>query len=196
MAAMQSSDALPGSSNAASNDAMNELKIMFFVEENLLKTFKILCMCKTSYENDTLTAVVTQLCTSDVQIKFTEQGYVPFYKFPLLVIPYIYMTKEQILGIKKIVTDLTKQQVTFRASSMMGGGASITCSQPPARIIDPADVLFALHCILLQHCKQNNSPSLIYNTIVQRLACNVDLSRTHIARARNKIKAHYEKSNE
>jgi hypothetical protein len=194
MAATELSDALSSLSNAASNDALLELKNLFFVRDKLHETFKILCMCKTSYENDTLTAVVTQLCTSDVQIKFTEQGFVPFHKFPLLVIPYIYMTKQQLQGIKNIITNLTKNQVTFRASSMMGGGASITCLHQPALIIDPADVLFTLYYLLQQHCKQNKGSSLIYNTIVQRLSCNVDLSRAHIAQAREKIKAHCEKS--
>jgi|TARA_Y100000389_G_scaffold199994_1_gene239533 hypothetical protein len=196
MTTTKSPEVMQGSSHATSNNALDELNKMFFVEEKLTETFKIMCMCKTSYENDTLTTVVTQLCTSDVQIKFTEQGYVPFHNHPLLVIPYMYMTKEQIRGIKKIVDDLSRQQVTFRASSMMGGGASITCSRAPARIIDPVNVLFTLYHILSQHCKQINNPSLIYNTIVQRLACNVDLSRACITQARNKIKSHLQKSRE
>ena len=183
-------------SSTAAHAALQELYAMFFSKEQLLQSLKILCMCKTSCDNDKMTAVVTQLCTSHVQIKFTEQGYVPFFKFPLLVIPYTYMTKEKILGIKYIVTNLSKEQETFRASAMMGGGASLTCLHSPARIVDPAHVLFTLYCLLHHHCKNIQNLNMIYNTIVQRLACNINLSREHIARARDDIKAYIRQSME
>ena len=183
-------------SSTAAHAALQELYVMFFSKENLLQTMKILCTCKTTCENDKMTAVVTQLCTSHVQIKFTEQGYVPFFKCPLLVIPFTYMTKQQILGIKNIITNLAKEQETFRVSSMMGGGASITCLHSPARIIDPAHVLFTLYCLLQQHCKDTQNLHMIYNTIVQRLTCNINLSREHIARARDDIKAYTRQSME
>jgi len=181
----------PTSKNALNSMTnYDKLKDVFFSDDTLIDTFKVICTNANGYQYDTLTSIVTQLCISQVQIKFTEQGFVPFEQCPLLIIPYSCMTKRQILVIKQIVSDMATQLTQFKVSNMMGGGVSITSFEAPTHIIDPGDVLFTLYILLKMHCvKSKTSHDLIYNVIVQRMVCNINISHVHIQRARDKIKA-------
>lgn len=188
---IEANDTMPTLNGAQTMMTLHEkIQHAFFSHSTLKETFNVLCTSTHPYQTDTIISIVTHLCISEIQIKFTDQGFVPFQNCPLLVVPYSCMTKQQILVIKQIVSEIETSPTQFKVSSMMGGGVSITCFETPAHIIDPVDVLFTLYCLLEKHClKSKTNHQMIYNTIVQRLVCNVNLSHVHIQKACDKIKA-------
>lgn len=177
------------SQSMQASTATKKMHDVFFAPDSLDTTFKVLCLSKAASENDCLTTIVTQLCTSAVQVKFTDQGYVPFEKQPLMLIPYKYMNKEQILAIKSIIYGMQNDHIKYKVSCMMGNGVSVSLLEQRAEYINPVLVLVTLYRILNTKCQIHGQAKLIYNAIVQRLICNINLRRTHIEEARKQILA-------
>lgn len=93
------------------------------------------------------------------------------------------------LAIKSIISGMQNDHIKYKVSCMMGNGVSVSLLEETAEYINPVLVLVTLYRILNTKCQIHGQAKLIYNAIVQRLICNINLRRTHIEEARKQILA-------
>jgi hypothetical protein len=170
---------------------VDTLHDVFFGPSNIEYTVRLLLDTQVASDSDFLTQLLGVMCTHPVQILFTDHGFTPFAKTPLVIIPYSKMTKAQLLAVDACLEDAARDVTNFKVGSLMGGGSSVHLICPRSNVVDTVELLLAVYNIILSskttHANAGVDVSSTFNLILQRLVCSIGLPRAQILSVRERI---------
>lgn len=163
---------------------ISAIKDQFFSKDNVVLTLEKLLVRQDCNTHDTIAETICTVIKSNICPCITDMGVAFFEDFPLLLLSYHSMNKEQLLVLKHYVTFL-KQCSKYSASTQVGGGFRIISLRSYACRIeaDPALVVFACYVILLKNLPRTIDTTNIMNVILQRVTASVFISQNKLFEA-------------
>ena len=163
----------------------------FFDKDNIVQSMALLMIQyhpDTTPSDDSISAILSTMCSTRVAINLSQRGFVPFKQDPLLMIPYINMTEAQLQVVYES-TKLCKQNSEYTSCSQMGGGVSVFMTPPlqmekTKSLIKPALVMYGLYVLLKKNTTNQSQHSKLYSILIQRLTYNTHILPEEILESR------------
>jgi len=164
---------------------MNAIFEEFFDVENIKRTMGLFFNRVNNSFVECISTILTCLCTTAVNLNFTEHGFCPFKNEPFLLIPYDKMTAKQLKVIKQALCHCDASK-NFLSCSQMGMGASIFMLENYnyERRLDTSLIMFGLYQLVKSSKNSIHSKLDVYSVMIQRLHKSVSISPESVLMAR------------
>jgi hypothetical protein len=164
---------------------IHEFVSLFLTGNNLQNVICHLCNQSAGLVADPITQTLTVMASTPVSVVITEAGVAMFRNQPAMVWPYVHMTSEQLLYIKKIVDQVVENSIDgplkLHGHVQMGGGCIVmipSSKQHKDVLVDGKQLVHAFVASIGSSPSHDNWTKRSLSCIlIQRLSCAVNLPK-------------------